>query len=76
MQSTTGEAGMAECPVCGKEIDERAARATTGFTAHGAAETDPTKGTRQFHDGKWYYFDSLECRSKFLAHPDSYSRAS
>ncbi len=67
---------MAQCPVCGKEIDERAARQTTGFTAHGAPETDPSKGTRQFHDGRWYYFDSLECRSKFLAHPESYARPS
>jgi YHS domain-containing protein len=57
-------------------VDEAAARATTGFTAHGASETDPTKGTRQFHDGKWYYFDSLECRSKFLTSPETYVRAS
>ncbi|MBI3052516.1 MAG: hypothetical protein HYY77_00410 [Betaproteobacteria bacterium] len=58
---------MAQCPVCGKSIDEAAARATTGQTAFGAAEVDPAKGTRQFHDGKWYYFDTLECRSKFMA---------
>ncbi len=64
---------MAQCPVCSTDVDEKAARATTGFTAHGAAEMDPKKGTRQFHDGKWYYFDSLECRSKFLAHPDTYA---
>ncbi len=65
---------MVECPVCGKEVDEQAAKTTTGFTAYGASETDPTKGTRQFHDGKWYYFDSLECRSKFLASPETYVR--
>ncbi len=67
---------MAQCPVCGNQIDETAARATTGFTAHGAKETDPAKGTRQFHDGRWYYFDSLECRSKFLTHPETYARPS
>jgi hypothetical protein len=50
---------MAQCPVCGATVDEAAVRATTGFTAHGASEMDPTKGTRQFHDGKWVYFDSL-----------------
>lgn len=64
---------MAQCPVCGNTVDEEAARATTGFTAHGASEMDPAKGTRQFHNGTWYYFDSLECRSKFLANPGNYA---
>jgi len=63
---------MAQCPVCNKVIDEAAARATTGQTRYGAAEVDPDKGTRQFHGGKWFYFDSLECRSKFMAKPDAY----
>jgi YHS domain-containing protein len=67
---------MATCPVCGTTVDEAAARATSGFTAHGASEQDPTKGTRQFHDGKWVYFDTLECRSKFLVSPETYTRAS
>ena len=64
---------MATCPVCGATVDEDAAKQTSGFTAHGAKETDPARGTRQFHDGKWVYFDSLECRSKFLRSPESYS---
>ena len=59
-------------PVCGTEIDEAAARAETGQTRFGAAEVDPTKGTRSFHNGQWYYFCSLECRTKFLATPDAY----
>jgi YHS domain-containing protein len=67
---------MAQCPVCGASVDEEAAKQTAGFTAHGASETDPTKGTRQFHEGQWVYFDSLECRSKFLISPDKYPRAS
>ena len=67
---------MATCPVCGAAVDEAAVRATTGFTAHGASERDPTKGTRQFHDGKWVYFDSLECRGKFLTSPETYTRPS
>ena len=63
---------MAMCPVCSNEIDEAAARAETGQTAYGATEVDPEKGTRRFHDGQWYYFDSLDCRSKFMASPNSY----
>jgi len=63
---------MAQCPVCKVEIDETAARAETGRTAHGAAEVDPELGTRRFHDGKWYYFDTLDCRTKFMASPDTY----
>ena len=63
---------MATCPVCENTVDEAAARTQSGQTAHGAFEVDPAKGTRQFHNGKWYYFDSLECRSKFMAHPDTY----
>ena len=63
---------MAQCPVCKLEIDETAARAETGRTAHGATEVDPEMGTRRFHDGRWYYFDTLECRTKFMATPDSY----
>ena len=67
---------MANCPVCGSTVDEAAAQAESGITAHGASESDPTKGTRQFYDGKWVYFDSLECRSKFLVSPDTYTGAS
>ena len=63
---------MARCPVCGNEIDEAAARAETGQTAHGATEVDPAKGTRRFHDGQWYYFDSLDCRTKFMVNPGAY----
>ena len=63
---------MAQDPVCGREIDEEEARAQTGRTAHGAQEVDPQKGTRGFHDGKWYYFCGLECRSKFLTAPNTY----
>ena len=62
-------------PVCGKEIDETAARAETGRTAYGAAEVDPDKGTRRFHNGRWYYFCGLDCRSKFMSNPDAYATA-
>lgn len=63
---------MVRDPVCGKEIDEQAVRAVTGQTPYGAPEVDPEKGTRRFHEGKWYYFCSLDCRTKFLASPDAY----
>lgn len=65
---------MAQCPVCGKSVDEAAVRAATGQTAFGAAEVDPGKGTRQFHEGKWYYFDTLECRGKFFAQQNASNR--
>lgn len=63
---------MAMCPVCGNEIDTAAARAQTGQTEHGASEVDPTKGTRQFYNGQWYYFDSLDCRTAFMVSPETY----
>ncbi len=63
---------MAKDRVCGKEIDEAAARAQTGQTLHGASEVDPQQGTRSFYDGHWYYFCGLECRTRFLANPNSF----
>ncbi|HJN92237.1 MAG TPA: hypothetical protein QGF05_05885 [Dehalococcoidia bacterium] len=63
---------MAIDVVCGKEIDEEQARSSTGTTVHGASEVDPGMGTRRFHEGVWYYFCGLECRSKFLADPANY----
>ena len=66
---------MARDPVCGKEIDEAKARAATGQTLHGASEVDPTTGTRRFHNGRWYYFCSLDCRAKFMASPEQYERS-
>ena len=63
---------MAKDPVCGKEIDEAEARNQSGQTMHGASEVDPQQGTRMFHDGTWVYFCGLECRSKFIASPQTY----
>ena len=63
---------MPKDPVCGKEIDLEDVRAQTGETRAGASEVDPGKGTRAFHDGLWYYFDTLDCRVKFVNNPDSY----
>lgn len=66
---------MAKDPVCGIEIDEGEARAQTGQTMHGASEVDPQQGTRSFHNGRWYYFCGLDCRTKFLAAPLTYLEA-
>jgi YHS domain-containing protein len=63
---------MYKDPVCGKNIDQVQARSQTGQTTHGASEVDPQKGTRMFHNGAWHYFCGLECRSKFMAAPESY----
>ena len=63
---------MPQDPVCGKEIDENEARAQAGTTRHGAIEVDPQQGTRSFHEGTWYYFCGLACRTKFLANPTTF----
>ena len=63
---------MAMDLVCGKEIDEAQARSQTGQTLHGASEVDPQQGTRIFHNGQWFYFCGLECRSKFMTAPETY----
>ena len=67
---------MPNDPVCGKEIDVAAARATTGTTRFGAAEVDPRSGTRSFFNGQWFYFCGLECRTKFLATPQTFLKKS
>ena len=67
---------MPKDPVCGKEIDVAAARTTTGTTRFGAAEVDPRQGTRSFFNGQWYYFCGLECRTKFLATPQTFLKQS
>ena len=59
-------------PVCGREVDTDAVDRPVGEVASGAPETDPSAGTKRFHNGKWYYFHNLECRMKFIATPDQY----
>lgn len=65
-----------KCIVCGKEINVSSADDTSGATAFGAREVDPTQGTRQFHEGEWIYFDSLNCRTKFMINPKKYLQGS
>jgi YHS domain-containing protein len=56
-------------------VNEDAAKAQTGMTPGGAKDVDPAAGTRQFHDGTWYYFDTIECRNKFTRDPDSFIKS-
>ena len=63
---------MAIDPVCGREIDTAQQQASVGQTAGGAPVVDPEFGTRRFHNGKWYTFCSLDCRSRFMANPEQY----
>ena len=48
------------------------ARAQLGQITHGAAEADPRQETQSFHNGHWFYFCGLDCRTKFLATPAAY----
>ena len=57
-------------PVCGRELDTDEMNRPVGSVPGGAPEVDPTKGTRRFHEGEWYYLCSLDCRNKFLSNPD------
>jgi len=59
-------------PACGKEIDTAAVNAQVGRIQAGAPEIDPEKGTKSFHDGKWYYFCSMPCRNRFSAAPQDF----
>ena len=63
---------MVKDPVCGAEVDkERVDKGDTRVFA-GAPQTDPSYGTKRFHDGKWYYFCGMACRQKFMASPEQY----
>ena len=59
-------------PVCGREVDTDAINSHVDRTTSGAPESDPSKGTKRFHEGVWYYFDSLACRMRFVSNPDEY----
>jgi len=63
---------MVKDPVCGRELNTEDLEQTVGSIAAGAPEVDPTKGTKRFHDGQWYYFHNLDCRMKFVSQPEAY----
>ncbi len=59
-------------PVCKQDVDTDAINAQVSSAPSGAPESDPTKGTKRFHEGKWYYFHNLDCRMKFISAPEKY----
>ena len=63
---------MARDPVCGNEVDESSLQRAQSSIVSGAVEIDPSVGTKNFHEGQWYYFCSLACRAKFMGNPQQY----
>ncbi len=59
-------------PVCGRDVDDVAINRPESQVFGGASETDPVHGTKRFHDGRWFYFCSLDCRQKFVTNPAEY----
>ena len=59
-------------PVCGRELNTEDLEQSVGAIPAGAPEVDPSKGTKRFHEGTWYYFHNLECRMKFVSNPEAY----
>ena len=58
-------------PVCQHDAHTAAVNSHVDTTASGAPESDPSTGTKRFHDRVWYYFDSVECRMQFVSNPDA-----
>lgn len=65
-------ARMVKDVVCGKEVDADLIDSGVSTVFGGAPQTEPSYGTKRFHDGKWYYFCSMACRQKFIASPTGY----
>lgn len=63
---------MSACMVCGKAIDVEVIRAGGSRTKEGISVVSPDQGTRQLHEGRWYYFCGTDCRSKFMNTPERY----
>ena len=64
---------MSACQVCGKGMDEAGVRSGGSQTEDGVAVVNPSQGTRQLHEGHWYYFCGIECRTKFMGTPEEYT---
>jgi YHS domain-containing protein len=63
---------MATDPVCGRDVAEGVINQTVGQIPAGAPEVPTGQGAKRFHDGRWWYFCSFQCRQQFLAAPDRY----
>lgn len=66
---------MNSCLVCDKAIDQAGIREGGSKTKAGVAIVSPQQGTRQLHEGRWYYFCGTECRSNFMRTPKRYLQA-
>ena len=62
----------AKDPVSGDEVDSDEVDRAVSETVSGAGQTDPSKGTKYFHSGQWYYFSSIDSRVRFMAAPEKY----
>ena len=63
---------MVKDPVCGKEVDDEKVDAADSRSVAGAPLTNPSFGTKSFHEDSWYYFCSMACRQRFIANPRRY----
>ena len=63
---------MVKDPVCGKDVDNQKIDAGESVARSGAPVSDPSFGTKRFHEGQWYYFCSMNCRQRFIGNPARY----
>ena len=63
---------MPQCAVCSTDISEEI-DTPVGKTVVGTPEIDPSRGTKRYWDGVWYYFCGLVCRSLFDSAPGDYT---
>ena len=62
---------MASCAVCAMHVTDEL-DTPVGETMAGSPELDPTRGTKRYWEGVWYYFCGLVCRSRFDSRPSDY----
>lgn len=62
---------MPQCAVCNRHVSEEL-DIPVGMTVAGSPELDPTRGTKRYWEGVWYYFCGLVCRSKFDSTPSEF----
>jgi len=55
---------MQKDPVCGKALSEQDVRLVDQGTS--------SRATKHEHEGRWYYFCGLMCRTRFIADPKKY----
>lgn len=55
-------------------VEERTMADQTCMVCNKGFSTD--NGMKWNHDGKWYVFDDLGCRNRFIANPAKYLEAS